>query len=189
MFTLVVLVKGHPEEINNLVRCSYKFDYIFGGIQMIAILKAEQSVIWAPISPQLQNPGKQFAVQFQLEKSRQSRQERASCWAGWWVLQSKPCSYSCWLLHCLCCRHPKRLLPQYDCHQPTPKMASAEQKVCLLQFHHDICVSSCWSTDWAYVRLGVSMMLMLCGIWSHLFLNLLFQGCDMIFAWTFGVRL
>ena len=80
MFTLVVLVKGHPEEINNLVWCySYKFDYIFGGIQMIAILKAEQSVIWAPISPQLQNPGKQFAVQFQLEKSRQ---ERASCRAG-----------------------------------------------------------------------------------------------------------
>ena len=116
MFTLVVLVKGHPEEINNLVWCSYKFDYIFGGIQIIAILKAEQSVIWAPISPQLQNPGKQFAVQFQLEKSKQ---ERASCRAGKSFKAMQALLLLLLLLHCL--PPPKEvasLLPQNSSQVP-----------------------------------------------------------------------
>ena len=141
MFTLVVLVKGHPEEINNLVWCSYKFDYIFGGIQMIAILKAEHSVIWAPISPQLQNPGKQFAVQFQLEKSRQ---ERASCRAGKSSNASPAPTPAAAPL-------PEEVAslstPEQ---QPSPKMASAEQKGCFLWFPTNIWVSSSWSIHWAY---------------------------------------
>ena len=46
-----------------------------------------------------------------------------------------------------------------------------------------------WLGRCIWVRLGIDIILMMCAIWSHLFLNLLFRGYDMIFAWTFGVRL